>query len=101
MQNRVTWATSVVVLIGMLWAGMMATDNRYARAADTQRKFDALQALYLQQQVSTLERDEFELRREASRRRLTAIEEQRLESVRRQLQQLRPQLKLVEPQMIR
>lgn len=97
MADWVKWTTATLALVGMLWGGMIALDDRYARAADMRQQVDGLKALYLQQQVTALEREEFELTREAQRRRLSDFELQRLNAVRRQLDVLRPQLKAVAP----
>ena len=97
MTDLLKWTAGIVALIGTLWGGVLAVDGRYARAGDVRQQVDGLKALYLQQQVTALEREEFELAREAQRRRLSAFEDQRLNPVRRQLDVLRPQLRAVAP----
>lgn len=97
MTDWIKWTTATLVLVGMLWGGMVTLDERYARAADLRQQVDGLKALYLQQQVTALEREEFDLARESQRRRLSDIEAQRLNTVRRQMESLRPQLKAVAP----
>jgi hypothetical protein len=97
MADWLKWSAATVALVGTLWGGFTAFDGRYARAADMRQQVDGLKALYLQQQVTALEREEFELAREAQRRRLSAFEDQRLNAVRKQLDYLRPQLKMVAP----
>ena len=97
MTDLVKWTAAVVALVGTLWGGFLAVDGRYARAADMRQQVDGLKALYLQQQVTALEREEFELAREAQRRKLSAFEDQRLNAVRKQLDYLRPQLRAVAP----
>ena len=91
------WVAASGAVIGLLWGGYTTLDGRYARAADVRQQVDGLKALYLQQRVSDLEREEFSFRREAERRRLTEIELQRLNRVRTELQFLRQQLAPVKP----
>lgn len=97
MTDLVKWTGAIVALVGTLWGGFLAVDGRYARAGEVRQQVDGLKALYLQQQVTALEREEFELAREAQRRRLSDFELQRLNAVRRQLDVLRPQLRSVAP----
>lgn len=97
MSDRLKWTAAIVALVSTLWGGFLAFDGRYARAADMRQQVDGLKALYLQQQVTALEREEFELAREAQRRKLSAFEDQRLNTVRKQLDILRPQLRAVAP----
>lgn len=97
MTDWLKWTTATLALVGMLWGGMVTLDERYARAADLRQQVDGLKALYLQQQVTALEREEFDLARESQRRQLSDFEAQRLNTVRRQMEYLRPQLKAVAP----
>lgn len=97
MTDWVKYTAACLGLVGMLWGGLLAVDSRYASAREMRQQVDGLKALYLQQQVAGLEREEFELEREARQRRLSNFEAQRLNAVRRQLEYLRPQLREVEP----
>jgi len=113
MVDWLKWSAATFALVATLWGGFTAFDGRYARAADMRQQVDGLKALYLQQQVMALEREEFELVRELQRRRLSAFEEHRLSAfeehrlsafeehrlnaVKRQLDYLRPQLRAVAP----
>ena len=97
MSDWLKWTAAIFALVATLWGGFLAVDGRYARAADLRQQVDGLKALYLQQQVTALEREEFELAREAQRRKLSAFEDQRLNAVRKQLAYLRPQLRAVAP----
>lgn len=97
MTDWLKWTAATFALVATLWGGFTAIDGRYARASDMRQQVDGLKALYLQQQVTALEREEFELQRETRQRRLSGFEEQRLNAVRRQLEYLRPQLKAVAP----
>lgn len=91
------WCAALLVLVGMIWGGYVGFDARYAKAADTRQQIDGLKALYLQQRVSDLEREEFGFRREAQRRALTGLELQRLDTVRKELQYLKQQLQPIQP----
>ena len=97
MSDWLKWTAAIFTLVATLWGGFLAVDGRYARAADMRQQVDGLKALYLQQQVTALEREEFELARETQRRKLSAFEDQRLNAVRKQLDYLRPQLRAVAP----
>jgi len=91
------WVAALLAVIGVLWGGLMAIDGRYARAADVRQQVDGLKALYFQQRISDLEREEFGFRREEQRRALTELERQRLETVRRELDYLKQQLQPIQP----
>lgn len=97
MTDWMKWVASAFALVATLWGGFLAVDGRYARAGEVQQQVDGLKALYLQQQVTALEREEFELVREERRRRLSDFEAQRLNTIRRQLEYFRPLLKGVMP----
>ena len=86
-----------LALIGAAWGGYIGFDTRYAKAADTRQQIDGLKALYLQQRVSDLEREEFAFQREAQRRRLNELEQDRLNKVQRELYYLRQQLQPIQP----
>lgn len=91
------WCAALLVLIGLFWTGWSRFDQTYARAADVRQQVDGLKALYFQQRISDLEREEFGFRREEQRRRLTDIELERLNRVRTELQFLRQQLQPLQP----
>lgn len=97
MNNTMKWITAVFTIIAALWGGMITLDDRYARAGDVRQQVDGLKALYLQQQVTALEREEFELNKAAHQRRLSDFEDQRLNAVRKQLDYLKSQLRGVAP----
>lgn len=87
-----------LALIGLAWGGYIGFDTRYAKAADVRQQVDSLKALYLQQRVSELEREEFSFQREGQRRRLTHFEQERLNKVQRELHYLRQQLHPIHPE---
>ena len=94
------WLKVVAVLLAVLaalWGGFIAIETRYARAADTRQQIDGLKALYFQQRISDLEREEFSFQREAQRRRLMELEVQRLETIRKELEHLKKQLQPILP----
>ena len=93
----IKWVTATLTVIGMLWGGMVTLDDRYARSEAVQRQVDSLTALYLQQQVTALEREDFELTRESHKRKLSDFEQERQDAVRKQLQMMKGKLKEVMP----
>jgi len=91
------WCAALLVLVGLFWTGWSRFDQTYARAADVRQQVDGLKALYLQQRISDLEREEYGFQREAKRRRLTDFEQDRLNKVQRELHYLRQQLQPIQP----
>lgn len=91
------WCAALLVLIGLVWGGWSRFDSTYARAADVRQQVDGLKALYFQQRISDLEREEFGFQREAQRRKLTELELGRLETVRKELDYLKQQIQPIRP----
>jgi len=84
-------------MLVVLFGGFRYIEATYAKVVEVKGQVDGLKALYFQQRISDLEREEFGFRREAQRRALTELELQRLETVRKELEYLKEQIKPIQP----
>ena len=81
------WAAALLGLVGILWAGYTTVDERYARAADVQQRFEMLDKTLKQGQRQQLRREETEyLQKGLNQGGLTIIEKKRLQEVQDEIQ---------------
>ena len=82
--NLIKWATGLLVLIGMVAAGVYAIDARYARAGDMKQQIGTLKEIVLDMKIDSLKQEkrrvtseQYEIERTKEDRKLTPLEEKR------------------------
>jgi hypothetical protein len=74
-----TLLATLAGIVGIIWGAFCTLDTRYANAEDVRQDMRSLQQSILEVQKSQLEREQFEIQRDARKRRLTDLEASRLE----------------------
>lgn len=80
--------TVLVMLVSTIWVGAWQMDTRYAKAGDMDRQIGGLTVLYLESELRALRRQLFELQVAGQRRRLSPLELQRMEELKREIKRL-------------
>ena len=86
-------ASSALGVIAAVWVGLMAADNRWARAAEVAQKFQTLDRSFKKGEYQGLRREQVECDKTAKVRKLTKLEEDRCVEVREDVDELKEQLK--------
>lgn len=92
MKNWLAWAGGVLALIAVSWGGFTEVDTRYAHSGDTKQRFNSMEKQFLRQDLRQIERDIFALQQEASRRKLSTFELERLQQLTHEKAQIEKQL---------
>lgn len=96
MTKWLTWAGGMLALIGTILTGWLFIDDRFAKAAEVQQQVDDVKQLYLKSERRELQRQQFDLAVAKERRKLTTIEEQRVQQVEQEKKDIDQQIQQVE-----
>ncbi len=88
MKQWLAWSGGLLTLIGIILAAAIEVDTRYAHSGDTKQRFNSMEQQFLRQDIRQIERDIFALQQEASRRRLSDFEQQRLQQLKSEKAQI-------------
>ena len=95
MKTWLTWTAGMLALVGTISSGWLFLDMRYAKAGEVQQQIGDVKNLYLRSELRDLNRQKFQIEVEKQRRKLTPLEQQRLQeldnetrSVERQIKQM-------------
>jgi hypothetical protein len=91
MKSWIGWATGLLTLVGMVYGGIAVLDHEYAKAADTNRRFTAIECQFAFQQLLQIDRDVFTLESVRRTRGLTSFEQARLRELYNHKQELERQ----------
>lgn len=78
----------LIMLVSTIWVGAWQMDTRYAKASEMKQQIGGLTVLYLESELRALRRQLFELLVASEQRRLTPLELQRMDEIKREIQRL-------------
>ncbi len=90
------WVAGALTLIGTVTSGWLFLDDRFAKAGETQQQIDGVKQLYLQSELRSVRREKFQIQVTKQTRKLTPIEEQRLQQLGQEEQDLNGQVQRIE-----
>ena len=87
MKQFLTWLGSLTFVASIV-TGWIFVDDRFAHSADVQKQFGIIEKQFTRQEIRELERDIFALKREAQQRKLSQLEQERLNQLLREKERL-------------